>query len=136
MEAGKRYYARVSGGFNRFKMNSELIVYNFRGSDDFDNAGYPVHYLYIPKNCNEIIFSDGIATARADGTFATGAFYAPGEVLSKDNYGTPLGIKYLYRIAVKPEWKGKVIACAFAYTPWSLKNLPNVVSLQKFEYNE
>ncbi len=65
-----------------------------------------------------------------------GAFYAPGETLTKDNYGTPIGIKGLYRVAVKPAWKGKVIACSFGHTSWSLKNLPNVLSLQKFKYVE
>jgi len=135
LKAGKRYSVRFRGGFNRFKMNSAVIVYNAHGGDDFDNYAYPAHYLYVPKNCREIIFEDGLAV-RPDGTLTTGAFYAPGETLSKENRGIPIGIKNLYRVAVKPEWKGKVIACSFGHTAWSLKNLPNVLSLQRFEYNE
>jgi len=135
VDAGKIYHARFKGGFNRFKMNSDLIVYNAHNVDDFDNYAYPVQYLYIPKNCTEIIFEDGSAV-RPDGTVSTGAFYAPGEQLTAENYGAPIGIKNLYRIAVKPDWKGKVIACAFGHTSWSLKNLPNVLSLQRFDYEE
>jgi len=135
VKAGMRYYVRFRGGFNRLKMNSNLIVYDSHSNDDFDNYAYPAHYLYVPKDCSEIVFEDGIA-ARPDGTYVTGAFYAPGETIGPENRGTPIGIKNLYRVAVKPEWKGKVIACQFGHTSWSLKNLPNVLSLQRFEYNE
>ena len=135
VEAGKRYDVRFRGAFNRFKMHSDVIVYNAHGLDDFDNYAYPVHYLYVPENCREIIFEDGVA-ARPDGTVVTGAFYAPGETVGIENRGTPIGIKDLYRVAVKPEWQGKAIACSFAHTAWSIKNLPNVVSLQRFEYRE
>jgi hypothetical protein len=135
VEAGKRYTVRFRGGFNRFTMRSPVIVYNSHGGDDFDNYGYPAQYVYVPEHCTEIIFEDGIA-ARPDGTAVTGAFYAPGETVTDANRGTPIGIKNLYRVAVKPEWQGKVIACAFAHTSWSLKNLPNVLSLQPFEYHE
>jgi hypothetical protein len=135
VDAGKTYYARFRGGFNRFKMNSDIIVYNAHSNDDFDNYAYPTHYFYVPKSCTEIIFEDGLA-AHPDGTVSTGAFYAPGETLTKDNYGTPVGIKGLYRVAVKPEWKGKVIACSCGHTCWSLKNLRYVLSLQRFDYAE
>lgn len=133
-EAGKRYYLRIRGGFNRVKMVSNLILFNSHSGDDFDNYAYPAHYFYVPKGCTEIVFEDGIASA--DGTRSTGVFYAPGEAITKANYGTPVGIKGLYRVAVKPEWQGKVIACSFGHTSWSLKNLPNVLALQPFGYQE
>jgi len=132
VEAGKTYRVRFRGGFNRFKMHSEVVVYNSRSNDDFDNYGYPVHYLYIPKNSSEIVFEDtGMITS-------TGAFYAPEKrgQLSNENRGTPIGIKGLYRVQVQPEWNGRVIACSFAHTSWSLKNLPPVLSLQNFNYAE
>ncbi len=135
VEAGKRYTVRLQGGFNRFKMNSDVIVYNAHGGDDFDNYAYPPHYLYVPRMCREIIFEDMIAL-RADGTVATGLFFAPGEKRGKENAGAPVGIKNLYRVEVKPEWRGKVIVCQFSHTSWSLKNLPGVVALQPFEYDE
>lgn len=139
VEAGKTYYARLRGGFNRFKMNSDIIVYNSHGGDDFDNYAYPVHYFYVPKNATEIIFEDQNAL-RPDGTVSTGVFFLPGdkpaERTKEANFGTPVGIKNIYRVPVKPEWKGKVIACSFGHTVWSIKNLPNVLSLQKFEYAE
>lgn len=135
VKAGMRYYVRFRGGFNRFKMHSPVIVYNSHSGDDFDNYAYPYHYLYVPKDCSEIIFEDSLA-AKPDGTYATGVFFAPGEAIGPENRGVPIGIKNLYRVAVKPEWKGKVIACSFGHTAWSLKNLPNVVSLQRFAYDE
>jgi hypothetical protein len=135
VEAGKRYHVRFRGGFNRFKMHSDLIVFNGRGGDDFDNYAYPVHYLYVPKSCDEIIFEDGSA-ARPDGTVVTGVFYAPGEKIGPENRGAPIGIKNLYRVAVQPAWKGRVIACSFGHTSWGLKNIPNVVALQPFAYDE
>ncbi|MEO6908871.1 MAG: hypothetical protein ABI210_13380, partial [Abditibacteriaceae bacterium] len=135
VEAGKKYYARFRGGFNRFKMNSDVIVYNAHQEDDFDNYAYPVQYFYVPKDCEEIVFEDKSA-AQPDGKVTTGAFFMPGETVTDENRGTPIGIKNLYRVAVKPEWKGKVIACAFGHASWSLKNLPNVLSMQPFKYEE
>ena len=130
VQAGKKYYAQLKTGFNRFKMNSEVVVFTAHNADDFDNYAYPVHYLYVPKNCTEIVFES------MGGPSSVGAFYPIGARPTKENYGVPIGIKDLYRIEVKPEWRGKVIACSFAHTGWSLKNLPNVFSLQPFEYTE
>lgn len=135
VEAGKRYYVRFQGGFNRFKMTCDTIVYNSHNGDDFDNYAYPPQYLYVPKACGEIIFEDHHGT-KPDGTVSTGIFFAPGEKWGKENGGVPTGIKNLYRVAVKPEWKGKVIACQFSHTSWGLRNLPGVLALQPFEYNE
>ena len=133
--AGKKYFARFRGGFNRFKMNSDVIVYNSHTYDDFDNYAFPVQYLYIPKNCDEIVFEDKSA-AKPDDKVTTGAFFASGETITDKNRGTPSGVKELYRVAVKPEWKGKVIACSFGHDSWTLKNLPSVIAMQPFEYGE
>lgn len=39
---------------------------------------------------------------------APGYFYLPGEDAGEENHGTPLGIKNLYRVGVKPQWRGRV----------------------------
>jgi hypothetical protein len=132
VEAGKKYQVRFRGGFNRFKMRSEVVVFNSRGDDDFDNHSYPVHYFYVPKQCTEIVFEE---TNIKD---PTGTFFAlkPGGKRSKSVHGTALGIKGLYRVEVPPEWQGQVIGCAFGHPGWSLKNLPAAFSLQPFEYAE
>jgi hypothetical protein len=138
VKAGKKYFVRFKGSFNRFKMNSDLIVYNAHNSDDFDNYGYPTQYLYVPKDCDEIIFEDKEAIKHGGSGF-TGAFHAIGKKwneYSKDEYGIAIGIKDLYRVKVKPKWKGTVIACNFGHTNWSLKNLPDVLAMQPFEYDE
>lgn len=128
VEPGRRYTMRFNGGFNRLKMNSKVIVYNTRYPDDFDNAGYPAQYFYVPKNCSEIVFESSAGSP--------GYFFLPGEKVGKENHGTPLGIKNLFRVVVKPEWRGKVIAAQFAHTSWSLRSLPNVLALQPFDYDE
>ncbi len=128
VEAGRKYTIKFTGAFNRFKMNSKVIVYNTRHPNDFNNYAYPAHYFYVPKDCGEIIFEDLLGSS--------GSFFLPGEKVGKENHGTPLGIKNLYRVAVKPQWRGKVITAQFAYSEWSLKNLPNVLSLQPFDYAE
>lgn len=128
VEAGRMYTIKFTGGFNRFKMNNKLIVFNTRNPNDFDNYAYPPHYLYVPKDCSEIVFENSAGSP--------GYFFRPGEKDGKENHGTPLGIKNLYRVDVKPEWRGKVIVAQFAHSSWSLRNLPNVLALQPFDYAE
>jgi hypothetical protein len=135
VEAGQRYTVRFRGGFNRLRMHSDVVLYNAHSGDDFDNYAYPAHYLYVPEDCTEIILEDGLAT-RPDGAVTTGLFYDPDEGADQGQRGTPIGIPNLYRVVVKPEWRGKVIACAFGHTSWSLKNLPNVLALQRFAYDQ
>ena len=128
--AGTTYYARFRGGFNRFKMHSEIVVFNAHGGDDFDNYAYPPHYFYVPQDCTEIIFYDGIAAQSG----YTGSFKLPGETTWTQ--GTALGIQNLYRIAVPQSWKGQVVVCQFGHTVWNLKNIPNVLAMQPFAYDE
>ena len=128
VEAGKKYTIKFAGGFNRFKMHGKLIVYNVRYPNDFDNYAYPTQYLYVPKDSTEIVFENSAGEP--------GYFYLPGEKVGKENHGTSIGIKNLFSVAVKPEWRGKAIAAQFAHTSWSLKSLPNVLALQPFDYAE
>ena len=130
VEAGKRVDFKIDNGYNRFKMNSDEIVYTVHHSSDFDNYGYPAHYFYVPKNCDEIVFEDWVT---GNATTSPLGFGASGE---PSVFGTSIGIKGLYRIEVKPQWKGKVIACRAAHGGWNLKNLPNIFTLQPFEYKE
>ena len=99
-----------------------------RTPTDFDNYAYPAQYLYVPEGCTEIVFEESAGLP--------GHFYLPGEDVGKENHGTPLGIKNLYRVGVKPQWRGRVIAAQFAHSGWSLRSLPNVLALQPFDYAE
>lgn len=135
VEAGQKYVLRFRGGFNRFKTNSDMVVFNAHHSDDFDNYSYPPHYFYVPKDAEEIIFEDANAV-KPDAAIVTGVFFLPGEPPAEPVRGEAVGIKDLYRFKVIPEWKGKVIACSFSHTAWSLKNVPNVLAMQPFRYSD
>jgi hypothetical protein len=128
VEAGKRYTVKLAGGYNRFRMNGNEIVFVERQDNDFDNYAYPAQYFYVPRSCSEIVYEEGFGVPAS--------FAAPGEPESNAVRGTPLGIRNLYRVEVKPGWRGHVIAARFAHSSWSLKNLPNVLAIQPFEYAE
>jgi hypothetical protein len=128
--AGTRYDVILHNGWNRFKMNSNVVVFNERNYDDFDNYAYPPHYLYVPQNCSEILFTDGYAAQSG----YTGAFKLPGE--ASYTYGTATGVTNQYRITVPQAWKGQVILCQFGHTAWAIQSPSSVVALQPFAYNE
>lgn len=128
--AGKKYVFRLRGAFNRLKLPPPLVVFNAHNPDDFDNYAYPVQYFYVPRKATQLVYEDLTDPKLAP----PGAFYLPGQ--PERRYGEPLGIKNLYTVALPPEWRGKVLACAFAHTSWSLKNLSSPLALHPFAYSE
>lgn len=128
--AGKTYSFRLRGGFNRFKLHNPEVVFNAHNLDDFDNYAYPVQYFYVPRGCTQLVYED----LTDPKTVPPGRFFLPGQ--RESIAGTPLGIKNLYGVAIKPEWRGQVLACAFGHTSWSLKSLACPLSLQPFSYTE
>lgn len=131
--AGAKYFFRLRGSFNRLKFHSLVVVFNAHHQDDFDNYAYPVQYFYVPGNCTQLVYEDLIDPAAAP----AGRFFLPGlQEEDKGLRGMPLSIKNLYAVTIRPEWRGKVLACSFAHTSWSLKNLRSPLALQKFSYSE
>ena len=112
------------------KMKTEgIVVFKNPGTQYFDNAGYPLQYFYVPKSATEIIFSD----AFEEGFNGRGFLISPNGVSQKRE---AMGPKYIYRIPVQPEQRGKIWTANFGHPGWSFKNIPNVTALQKFEYLE
>lgn len=130
VEKGVMYHINLSGGFSRVKMKTEgIVLFKNPGMQDFDNAAYPLQYFYVPKAATEIIFSDGYA----EGLNERGYLIPPNGVpLKRESMGT----KYIYRVPVKPNERGKIWTANFGHPSWSFKNIPNVTTLQKFEYVE
>ena len=130
IEKGVMYNINLSGGFSRVKMKTEgIVLFKNPGMQDFDNAAYPVQYFYVPKAATEIIFSDGYG----EGLNGRGFLIPPNGVPLKRE---AMGPKYIYRVPVQPEQRGKIWIANFGHPTWSFKNIPNVTALQKFEYLE
>ena len=130
VEKGVMYNINLSGGFSRLKMKTEgIVLFKNPGMQDFDNAAYPVQYFYVPKAATEIIFSDGYG----EGLNGRGFLITPNGVPLKRE---AMGPKYIYRVPVQPDQRGKIWTANFGHPSWSFKNIPNVTALQKFEYLE
>ncbi|SDC70208.1 DUF4838 domain-containing protein [Niabella drilacis] len=126
----KVYHLQINGGSSRVKIKtSGIVLFKNPGIADFDNYQYPVQYFYVPKNTREIVFFD----AYPEGTNGRGYLIdASGHRLKREY----LGIKNIYRVPVLSGNDGKVWTADFGHAAWGLKNIPNISSLQRFEYRE
>lgn len=136
---GKRYSLSMRGSFNSLRINNE-IVYEYNYADAFDNAGFPLHYLYIPKDMEgkKLVFEDRIAYLDH---YKGPAFALPGISNWADTtlvfYGSPIKqMPGIYEIPVRKEWVGKVVVIAAGYPGWRFLNIPNVLALNEFDYKE
>ncbi|MGJ7031892.1 DUF4838 domain-containing protein [Niabella hirudinis] len=130
VEKGKRYRLQTSYGFARVKMNTPgIVLFKNPGAEDFDNYAYPVQYFYVPKSATEIIYYDAFPGGQNEGGFLA----APdGKHIQRE----PTGDKNTYRVPVQPAYRGKLWTANFGHPSWKFKNIPNITSLQKFEYHE
>ena len=130
VEKGVIYNINLSGGFSRVKMRTEgIVLFKNPGMQDFDNAAYPMQYFYVPKAATEIIFSD----LYAEGLNGRGFLIPPNGIPLKRE---AVGPKYIYRVPVAPENRGKIWKVDFGHPTWSFKNIPNITALQKLKYSE
>lgn len=131
IEKGKTYFLQTSYGFSRIKINTpNIVLFKNPGAQDFDNYAYPVQYFYVPKNAKEIVFFDLEAKG---GATPTGRLISPDGVLMT---GKNTGAKDIFVVEVLPKYRGTVWKATFGHPSWSFKNIPNITSLQKFEYKE
>ncbi len=84
----------------------------------------------MPKDATEIVWWDGEGSPN-DGNGA-GMYNPEGIRVTKQ----PTGSKDTWKVPVLPEQRGKLWFGTFGYGSWSLKNIPNVVSMQKFGYRD
>lgn len=130
VKAGQTYYLNLAGGFNRLTVKTpNIVLFKIPGREDFDNFSYPTNYFYVPKGVAEIVFQDPYP----EGTNGRGYLYTP---IGKPLKRIPTGAKDIYKVVVEPQYRGKVWAADFGHPVWSFKNIPNITSLQKFDYKE
>jgi hypothetical protein len=115
-------YAR----FSRIVFPEDLV---FVSADKFyDNAGYPLLYVYVPKDAAEIVYAD----EKGPGVNKRGYWIRPD--------GTrvdPVKIKNnVYRVPVPAAQRGKVWILSMGHRSFELRNIPKYVSLNNFTYTE
>jgi hypothetical protein len=100
----------------------------FSSNNFYDNAGYPLIYIYVPKDVNEIIYRD----QRGPGVNNRGDWRNPDGQIVK-----AVSLKYdAYRIEVAPSYRGKVWVLNIGHRNFELLNIPNIFSLNNFSYKE
>lgn len=100
----------------------------FSANHLYDNAGYPLLYIYVPKDVKEIVYTD---------------FYGPGTndrgywINPAGEHVKPELIKYsTYRIAVPSQFRGRVWTLNIGHSSFEVLNIPKVYSLNNFNYKE
>lgn len=129
VELSKGMYVLTFGAYYRF---SRIIfpgdIPFFSGHNNYDNAGYPLLYIYVPKDVKEIVYAD---------------FLGPG-INDRGNWINPAGehvkpdlIKHsTYRIPVPSQFRGRVWTLNIGHTRFEMLNIPGIYSLNNYQYNE
>ncbi len=128
LKAGK--YSFYFGAFARFSrvLFPKDIVFVSVGMPWYDNAGFPLQYIYVPKDVGEIVYQD----MHGPGTNGRGFWLTPdGRRVDPEKVS-----KVIYRVQVVPEYRGKVWTLNIGHPSFKLLNIPHVLSLRKFNYKE
>lgn len=124
------YFIETSDGFSRVIINNPgIVLLKNAGNQDFDNYQYPLQYFYVPKDADKIVFYD----KEREGINGRGYLIAPnGEKIKRQE----TGLKDIYIVPVAIRDRGRIWQADFGHPNWRLKNIPNIVSLQEFNYQE
>lgn len=128
LKAGK--YFLYFGDFARFSriIFPKEIVFVSYGMPWYDNAGFPLQYIYVPKEVDEIVYQDSYGP----GLNGRGFWLTPdGKRIDAEKAS-----KLIYRVQVAPQYRGKVWTLNIGHPSFKLLNIPQVLSLRKFNYNE
>jgi hypothetical protein len=125
----KGKYTLMFGAFARF---SRIIlpadVSFFTSGKFYDNSGYPLLYVYVPKEVTEIIYTDALRP----GINGRGDWIDP-----DGKHVKPQLVKYTtYRIPVPPQYRGRVWTLNMGHRSFQLLNIPDIYSLQPYQYKE
>ena len=127
---GQTYSITTYYGFGRIKIiTPEVIIFNKPSANDFDNAGYPIRYFYVPKGTTKIAYND----AELQPTNGRGYLIPPAGVGLIRSTTRAAGI---YTVDVPEGSDGKVWTASFGHSSWSFANIPNISTLQYFNYSE
>lgn len=100
----------------------------FSSGKFYDNYGYPLLYVYVPKDVTEIVYND----AHGPGLNNRGDWIDPAGKHIK-----PELIKYdTYRVPVPPQYRGKVWILNIGHSSFNLLNIPDLYSLNPFGYKD
>lgn len=130
IEKGETYQIQTSYGNSRIKLTtSDIVLFKYPGSSDFDNYQYPMQYFYVPEDVSEIAFFD----AQPEGTNGRGFLVTPDGTRLKR---MSTGAKNVYKVPVDKKYRGKIWTADFGHPTWQFLNIPNITSLQKFGYEQ
>ncbi len=123
-------YTLSFGDFARF---SRIIfpsnkVFISSGIAYYDNAGFPLHYVYVPKDVDAIVYQDNLGP----GVNKRGFWVDPGgqKVEAQKLQGK------VYKVNVPSQYRGKVWTLNIGHRSFKMLNIPNIFSIRKFEYKE
>jgi hypothetical protein len=116
-------YAR----FSRIEFSDDLVFISI-GTNWYDNAGYPLQYIYVPKGVDAVVYED----AHGPGTNNKGYWLDPA-----GNHVQPEKLqKKIYKIPVPEHYQGKVWTFNIGHPSFKVLNFPNAFSLRNFKYKE
>jgi hypothetical protein len=120
-------------GFGDFARFSRIVFppdYVFVNSavSYYDNAGFPSHYVYVPKDVEEIVYEDELGP----GINRRGFWIDPdGKKVQAQKIKNKI-----YRIPVPEKHRGKVWTLNIGHRSFKMLNIPHVFSIRKFQYME
>lgn len=123
-------YALLYGAFGAFGTMQfpAGIVFMSSGTQYYDNAGYPLQYIYVPRDAEYIIYQDG----NGPGTNRRGYWVSPsGKKVVPEKLSTGI-----YKVMVPVGERGRVWTLDIGHRSFAIRNFPNQFSLTRFEYDE
>lgn len=112
--------------FTRFIFPTDIPL--FTSNTIYDNFGYPLQYVYVPKGVDEIVYHDAIGPNKNKR-----GFWIDPDGKNK----MPEKLKFnTYKVKVPPHQQGKLWVLNIGHRNYELLNLPNIFSLNEFEYKE
>lgn len=124
LKPGKYTFSAIYG-FNKLFSRDSILFYR-EGNQDFDNYAFPVFYFYMPKDVDEVVFSD----PEAEGQNGRGYIIAEDGTQFKRQEIS----KNLYRTKIPEKYRGQVLTADWGHPGFQFYNIPNVMTLQKFRY--
>jgi hypothetical protein len=129
VELQKGEYILYFGEFYRFsRINFPPGISFLSSGNYYDNKGYPLLYVYVPKDVAEIVYKD----EKGPGINKRGYWIDPqGQRID------PTHLKYnVYKIPVPSSHRGKVWTISMGHRSFALLNIPHLFSLSPFIYKE
>ncbi len=122
-------YSLTVGEAQRFTRLVLPTDITFISSDkNYDNYQYPIQYVYIPADVNEIIYRDDHAADRKGQAY----WIDPGKKKIQ-----PEQVKgKVFRVVVPDQYKGKVWAFNLGHGSFEMLNIPPFFSVNNFTYRQ